>query len=179
MGNDNPESMHPSNMKERIAIQSEIAATIKNINNLQDKQVAKDTEVAEIIKKAKRPQGKGETFYHRKQRVDSLFNATVSSSDIVEFVQTLVTKAKAGDLDAIRIILDRLAGKAPAFVDVTSGGETLNTHIDLVLDVSKGPGMILEGDATRVESLSSPSGADATEPSSDGAVEAPGSTKLP
>jgi CRISPR/Cas system-associated endoribonuclease Cas2 len=154
----------PENLAEQRGLQTEIKQTLKRINDLQDAQVDKDTEVAEIIKRAKHPRAIRETFYHRKQRVDSLFNATVTSADIVQFIQTLVQRAKDGDLDAIRIILDRLAGKAPAFVDVTSAGEKLgDMKIDLVLDVSRGPSMaaIEEGDA-RVITASEPTSGSAT-----------------
>jgi hypothetical protein len=171
----------PANLAEQRGIQTEIKQTLKRINDLQDKAVAKDTEVAKIIKEAKHPKHAKETFCHRKQRVDSLFNATVTSADIVLFIQTLVEKAKGGDIAAINVILDRLAGKAQAAVDITSGGEPLDTRIELVLDVSKGPSMaeIAEGDATRVSEISSPSAADGAAPTSDRAVEAPGSTIVP
>jgi hypothetical protein len=139
----------PANLAEQRGLQTEIKHTLKRINDLQDAVVDKNTEVGEIIKRARKSHSSRETFYHRKQRVDSLFNATVSSADIVEFIQALVEKAKAGDLTAIGIILDRLAGKSPASLDITSAGESINQSIELILDVSKGPQM-LEGDATRV-----------------------------
>jgi hypothetical protein len=175
MGNHNPpRAIQHENQSELFAVQAEIAGTIKKINDLQDSAVAKNSEVAAIIKKAKRP-GKGETFYQRKARVDALFSATVSAEDIITFVQALVARARAGDIPAIQVILERLAGKPQSNLDLTSGGEPLDTRIELILDVSRGPGQtaIEEGDATRVESLSSPSGADAAEPTSDGAVELP------
>jgi hypothetical protein len=143
-GNKNfiPVGVSPT-LKEQRELQVEIKATLNKINDLKDAGVAKHTAAANAIKRAK---CKRETFNQRSQRVNALFSASVSSEDIFEFVQALVRQAKDGNLDAIRIILDRLAGKAPQSLDVTSGGERIDSTIELVLDVSKGPSM-LEGDA--------------------------------
>jgi hypothetical protein len=163
MGNPNPKPpVQPDNLSERFAVQAEINQSLKRINALQDRATlvrSPESPAANAIRRAKRPVGKNETFYQRKQRVDALFTAAISSEDIIEFVQVLVCKAKNGDLDAIRIILDRLAGKPQAAIDLTSAGERVgDTSVELILDVSQGPGMaaaIAEGDATRVLPLES------------------------
>lgn len=167
-----PTSGTPDNLKEQMGVQKEIKDTLNRINELRDAAVDKKSAAAKAIKQSLR---KGETWYKRKHRVDAMFSASVSNEDIYEFVQALVQRAKSGDISAITVLLDRLIGKPLSAVDLTSGGEPLDTKIELVLDVSRGPQMqeIAEGDATRVESLSSPSSSAATEPTADGAVEAP------
>ena len=160
MGNPNPKPpVQPDNLSERFAVQKEISQTLKRIGDLQDEVTLTErprSTAAKVIRRAKRPTATVETFYQRRQRVDALFTSAISSEDIIEFVQVLVCKAKNGDLDAIRIILDRLAGKPQAAIDLTSAGERVgDTSVELVLDVSLGPNMIAEGDATRVLPLES------------------------
>ena len=154
MGNPNPKPpVQPYNLSERFAVQKEISQTLKRIGDLQDEVTLTErprSTAAKVIRRAKRPTATVETFYQRRQRVDALFTSAISSEDIVEFVQVLVCKAKNGDLDAIRIILDRLAGKPQAAIDLTSGGEQVGGSIELVLDLSHGPNMIAEGDAVVV-----------------------------
>ena len=150
MGNPNPTPpVQPDNLSERFAVQAEINQSLKRINALQDKATlvrSPESPAANAIRRAKRPVGKNETFYQRKQRVDALFTSAISSEDIYEFIQALLRKAKNGDLDAIRIILDRLAGKPMQAMDVSSNGESINSSIELVLDLSQGPCAVQEPD---------------------------------
>ena len=162
MGNPNPTPpVQPDSLSERFAVQAEINQSLKRINALQDKATlvrSPESPAANAIRRAKRPVGKNETFYQRRQRVDALFTSAISSEDIYEFIQALLRKAKNGDLDAIRIILDRLAGKPQTAIDLTSGGERMgDTTVELILDVSQGPGMqsVAEGEPTRVLPLES------------------------
>jgi len=161
MGNPNPKPpVQPDNLSERFAVQKEISQTLKRIGDLQDEVTLTErprSTAAKVIRRAKRPTATVETFYQRRQRVDALFTSAISSEDIVEFVQVLVCKAKNGDLDAIRIILDRLAGKPQAAIDLTSAGEKIgDTTIELVLDVGKGPCQMAEGDAVIVPKEENP-----------------------
>ena len=172
MGNPNPTPpVQPDNLSERFAVQAEINQSLKRINALQDKATlvrSPESPAANAIRRAKRPVGKNETFYQRRQRVDALFTSAISSEDIYEFIQALLRKAKNGDLDAIRIILDRLAGKPQAAVDLTTNGESINTNIELVLDVSRGPGaqeQIAEGDARVIPAETSATAVAAIAPS--------------
>lgn len=47
------------------------------------------------------------------------------TSEDVEIVRALVAKAKSGDTKAIDIVFDRLEGKAPQTIDVTTDGDKL------------------------------------------------------
>jgi len=53
------------------------------------------------------------------------------TSEDVEIVKTLIRKAKQGDMKAIDIVFDRIEGKAPASLDVTSLGDKVNGIIIL------------------------------------------------
>ena len=49
------------------------------------------------------------------------------NSDDIEIVKALIDKAKNGDTKAIDMVFDRIEGKAPQKIDITSNDETLGS----------------------------------------------------
>lgn len=53
------------------------------------------------------------------------------SSEDVQIVKALIKKAKEGDTKAIDIVFDRIEGKAPQSIDITTDGDKLPSSSDL------------------------------------------------
>jgi len=51
------------------------------------------------------------------------------TAEDVQIVAALIKKAKTGDIQAIREIWDRIEGKAPQSLDLTTGGEKLQVQV--------------------------------------------------
>ncbi len=71
--------------------------------------------------------GPGNPHVRETARLRSVLLAAVSDDDIKVIVAKLLKKAKAGDLRAIREVLDRTLGKSPAAVAIEIGGRQVMT----------------------------------------------------
>ena len=67
--------------------------------------------------------GPGNPHARRVADIRKTLMSAVSDEDLVEIAQTLVVKAKGGDVYAARELLDRMMGKANATVAVETASE--------------------------------------------------------
>jgi hypothetical protein len=65
------------------------------------------------------PGNKFSTGRKRQENFRKLFDRTISESDFVAVVQSLVNAAIGGDVQAIRLILVRCLGKEPEHIELT------------------------------------------------------------
>jgi hypothetical protein len=80
------------------------------------------------------PGGPGNPFARAVNQLRAKLYAVVSEADLEEVVKALLTKAKAGEVPAVKELLDRLIGKPPQAIQL-SGGEEAITLADLQLAV--------------------------------------------
>jgi hypothetical protein len=70
------------------------------------------------------PGGPGNPFAKQVAALRAKLYAAVTEADLQEVVQALLTKAKAGDVPAVRELLDRLLGKPPQAVHLAGSEES-------------------------------------------------------
>ena len=93
--------------------------------------------------------GRGNPMAARVAALRSVLLDAVTPADLVAVVAALIDRAKAGDVPAIREVLDRAVGKAVLPVDVAVGMELDATAIVIDDDMRATMNMLLTDPTTR------------------------------
>ncbi|MDD3118912.1 MAG: hypothetical protein PHQ27_07025 [Victivallales bacterium] len=80
------------------------------------------------------PGGPGNPYIRQIAKFRAELLVTVTINDLQEIIKTLIEKAKAGDIQAAKIILDRIFGP-PQSIDIM---EKLNELEEIVTELNKG-----------------------------------------